>query len=125
MRSVAAADGVGTVVSCWQVPSKILCSWVSPVPDGDACPAGTLAVDRGSGGGKGPGSGPGQEAIYLGNMQPLKGGPLQAVVKNGRLTLDEPSDLPEGEVVNPSSRKRETPDCMMLLAALAPAAQGR
>lgn len=25
--------------------------------------------------------------------------PLQAVVKNGRLTLDAPSDLPEGQVV--------------------------
>ncbi len=25
--------------------------------------------------------------------------PLNAVVKNGRLTLDEPTDLPEGQVV--------------------------
>ena len=25
--------------------------------------------------------------------------PLHAIVKNGRLTLDEPSDLPEGHVV--------------------------
>jgi hypothetical protein len=36
-------------------------------------------------------------------MQPLKAepqaAPLRAVVKNGRLVLDEPSDLPEGEVV--------------------------
>jgi hypothetical protein len=29
-------------------------------------------------------------------MQPLKAGPLHAVVKNGRLVLDEPTDLPEG-----------------------------
>jgi hypothetical protein len=32
-------------------------------------------------------------------MQPLKSNPLQAVVRNGRLVLDEPTDLPEGEVV--------------------------
>lgn len=32
-------------------------------------------------------------------MQPLKANPLQAVVKNGHLVLDEPTDLPEGEVV--------------------------
>jgi hypothetical protein len=32
-------------------------------------------------------------------VQPLKAEPLQAVVKNGRLVLDEPTDLPEGEVV--------------------------
>jgi hypothetical protein len=36
-------------------------------------------------------------------MQPLKGesqrAPLRAVVKNGRLVLDEPTDLLEGEVV--------------------------
>jgi hypothetical protein len=29
-------------------------------------------------------------------MQPLKAGRLHAVVKNGRLVLDEPTDLPEG-----------------------------
>ncbi len=29
-------------------------------------------------------------------MQPLKAEPLHAVVKNGRLVLDEPTDLPEG-----------------------------
>jgi predicted DNA-binding antitoxin AbrB/MazE fold protein len=32
-------------------------------------------------------------------VQPLKSDILQAVVKNGRLVLDEPTDLPEGEVV--------------------------
>ena len=36
-------------------------------------------------------------------MQPLKAdpqqAPMRAVVKNGRLVLDEPTDLPEGEVV--------------------------
>jgi hypothetical protein len=32
-------------------------------------------------------------------MQSPKFNPLQAVVKNGRLVLDEPTDLPEGEVV--------------------------
>ena len=32
-------------------------------------------------------------------MQPLKADPLQAVAKNGRLVLDEPTDLPDGEVV--------------------------
>ena len=39
----------------------------------------------------------------MGVMQPLKAesppAPLRAVVKNGRLVLDEPTDLPEGEVV--------------------------
>ncbi len=29
-------------------------------------------------------------------MQPRKAEPLHAVVKNGRLVLDEPTDLPEG-----------------------------
>ena len=29
-------------------------------------------------------------------MQPLKTEPLRAIVKNGRLVLDEPTDLPEG-----------------------------
>jgi len=32
-------------------------------------------------------------------MQPLKAEPMQAVVKHGRLVLDEPTSLPEGEVV--------------------------
>jgi hypothetical protein len=36
----------------------------------------------------------------MGTMQPLKAeprpAPLRAVVKNGRLVLDEPTDLPEG-----------------------------
>jgi hypothetical protein len=32
-------------------------------------------------------------------MRPLKIEPMQAVVKHGRLVLDEPTDLPEGEVV--------------------------
>jgi hypothetical protein len=32
-------------------------------------------------------------------MQPLKAEPVNAVVKNGRLVLDEPTDLPEGQVV--------------------------
>lgn len=36
----------------------------------------------------------------MGAVQPLKPGPLRAVVKNGRLILDEPTDLPEGGVVN-------------------------
>ena len=35
----------------------------------------------------------------MGVMQPLKAEAVQAVVKNGRLVLDEPTDLPEGEVV--------------------------
>ena len=35
----------------------------------------------------------------MGVMQPLKADPLQAVAKNGRLVLDEPTDLPDGEVV--------------------------
>ena len=33
-------------------------------------------------------------------MQPLKAEPLHAVVKNGRLVLDEPTDLPEGSEVS-------------------------
>jgi hypothetical protein len=33
-------------------------------------------------------------------MQPLKSEPMQAVVKHGRLVLDEPTDLPEGLEVN-------------------------
>ena len=32
----------------------------------------------------------------MGAVQPLKPGPLRAIVKNGRLILDEPTDLPEG-----------------------------
>ena len=32
-------------------------------------------------------------------MQPLKADSVNAVVKNGRLVLDEPTDLPEGQVV--------------------------
>ncbi len=36
----------------------------------------------------------------MGAVQPVKAEPLRAVVKNGRLILDEPTDLPEGEVVN-------------------------
>ena len=32
----------------------------------------------------------------MGVVQPLKAEPLRAVVKNGRLILDEPTDLPEG-----------------------------
>lgn len=33
-------------------------------------------------------------------MQPRKAEPLHAVVKNGRLVLDEPTDLPEGSEVS-------------------------
>jgi hypothetical protein len=34
-----------------------------------------------------------------GVMQPQKAEPMHAVVRNGRLVLDEPTDLPEGEVI--------------------------
>ena len=40
-----------------------------------------------------------KEGHTLGTMQPLKADSVNAVVKNGRLVLDEPTDLPEGQVV--------------------------
>ena len=40
-----------------------------------------------------------EEDYTVKTMQPLKADSVNAVVKNGRLVLDEPTDLPEGQVV--------------------------